>query len=216
MIRISASNFTPQYPPLPVFCHCSAELARHPYQAHVTPALSQLCVCTCILPTFDSASIGSQHSFSSLFPLQPACREDCQRHVRSFFHRSTRIIMTVKHLPPNEALPGSCIWLWMQAKGMGMEGAARSRRVALPSDAGHLSFGAYLQIAMTADALRVGPRALHLDFARFFGYGRTMVSCCPERNPAFGMALPRLRMPYSLNSQLKQLKLVSAALVCMI
>eukprot|EP00803_Ostreobium_quekettii_P003607 evm.model.scf_978.2 EVM.evm.TU.scf_978.2 scf_978:28772-45132(+) len=124
-------------------------------------------------------------------------------HVRTFLHGGMRITLSVVSLPPHEALQNSGqVWFWARPKGLSRQPLTSVRRVPLSPDAMRLSFGAFLDLSCNSNFLQVFNRQLHLEFVRYFGYGRTVVCVYQDRFQSYELHIPPWNLCYNNDNQL--------------
>ncbi|CAD7699745.1 unnamed protein product [Ostreobium quekettii] len=158
---------------------------------------------------YDSDSDRSLSSFlmSIAADSEKRCPHDCHggnsSHVRTFLHGGMRITMSVVSLPPDKELQNSGqLWFWARPKGLGRQPLATVRRVLLSPDAMRVSFGAFLDLSCNSNFLQVFDRQLHLEFVRYFGYGRTVACVYQDRFQPYELHIPPRELCYSNDNQL--------------
>jgi hypothetical protein len=75
-----------------------------------------------------------------------------------------------------------------------------------------MSFGMFLSLCFSAPGLEAFGSALHASFVRYFGLGRTVMCLHQDGIHPSAVAMPRIRVSYSLNAQLMWLKQEAAEL----
>jgi hypothetical protein len=75
-----------------------------------------------------------------------------------------------------------------------------------------MSFGMFLALCFSAPGLEAFGSPLHSSFVRYFGLGRTVMCLHQDGIHPSAMAMPRMRVSYSLNAQLMWLKQEAAEL----
>eukprot|EP00878_Enallax_costatus_P033894 GHUV01037475.1.p1 GENE.GHUV01037475.1~~GHUV01037475.1.p1 ORF type:complete len:790 (+),score=270.19 GHUV01037475.1:181-2550(+) len=150
---------------------------------------------------------------------QPGCGDGVTCHVRTFLHAGSRITLSIATLPANEALPGEDrgqVWMWMRPKGSrqqpGSTSQAGVRRLPLSQACACMSFGMFLSLCFSAPGLEVLGTPLHSGFVRYFGLGRSVMCLHQDIIYPSTVAVPRVKISYSLNAQLMWLKQEAAEL----
>lgn len=113
-----------------------------------------------------------------------------------------RITMSVVSLPPEKELQGPTLWFWARPKGLGNEPLTSVRRIQLSTDGMCMSFGEFLDVSCNSRFLQVFDRQLHLEFVRYFGYGRTVACVYQDRFQPYEVLIPPHELHYSTESQL--------------
>ncbi|CAD7700705.1 unnamed protein product [Ostreobium quekettii] len=135
--------------------------------------------------------------------LHQDCHGGNSSHVRTFLHGGMRITMSVVSLPPDKELQGpGQLWFWARPKGLGKCPLGSVRRIPLSPDAMRLSFGQFLDLSCNSNFLQAFDRQLHLEFVRYFGYGRTVACVYQDRFQPYEVLIPPQELSYCNNNQL--------------
>ncbi|GMH44770.1 hypothetical protein BSKO_12722 [Bryopsis sp. KO-2023] len=128
-------------------------------------------------------------------------------HVRTFLHGGMRLTVSVVSLPHDKELPGEGeLWFWARPKGLGPKPLASIRRILLSPDAKCLSLGQFLDLSCNTPYLEVFGRQLHLEFVRYFGYGRTVACVYQDRIRPNTVSRPKIKLECGLPMQVLWLK----------
>lgn len=133
--------------------------------------------------------------------------------MRTFLHGGMRLTVSVVSLPCEKELPGeSQIWFWARPKGFSSEPLPSVRRILLSEDTKCMSLGQFLDLSCNTQHLEVLGRQLHLEFVRYFGYGRTVACVYQDRIRPYALSLPDLELECSMRNVLQWLKESAAEL----
>lgn len=123
--------------------------------------------------------------------------------MRTYLHGGMRITMSVVSLPAEKELEGpGNIWFWARPKGLGSEPLSAVRRIQLSTDGMAMSFGEFLDLSCNSRFLQVFDRQLHLEFVRYFGYGRTVACVYQDRFQPYEVLIPPRQLQYNNDRQL--------------
>lgn len=177
----------------------------------------QIVSCMC---NSSSTHIQSSLAFPSyLIPsiyifIHQGCGGGNSSHVRTFLHGGMRLTVSVVSLPVDQELAGDGqLWFWARPKGLQSEPLPSIYRTLLSPDAKCISLGQFLDLSCNARYLQVFDRQLHLEFVRYFGYGRTVACVYQDRIRPYSISLPRLKLDCGIQSLVNWLKDSHAELV---